>query len=218
MNVKQNILERRTANVKSVPSVQLSPAAVKGKVTAQIYKGKYQRLGTVAIPDINICLPVYDQPYNSQALSRGAQQLKSVNASKIEVDNAMGSGNFILVAHNYNDGKSMFSPLQQYINKDAPYLVNGRPAEDHWIDGMNVFMANDKGVYKYKIISQKTISATDTSVRRDSEEPELNIITCLFPSDTYRIDTRAKLVKQWSWNNAPNSALKPFDNTYNLRK
>ena len=68
------------------------------------------RVGTVAIPDLGILLPIYNKPYDEQALLVGAQQLE---AKGKDADQAtIGKGNFLLVAHNYTDGKKMFSPLQ----------------------------------------------------------------------------------------------------------
>ena len=222
-NVRQSLVQhqrtkaQRRVTVKD--QVAIDPTAVQRKVTEPMVGMKnVHRLGSIAIPNLNISLPIYDQPYNNQTLSKGAQQMKAVNDKNIEVDTAMGNGNYVLVAHNYNDGKSMLSPLQQYINKDAPYLVNGKKQGNDWLNGAPIYLANDQGVFEYQIDSQRTLDAKDTSIRRNTDQAELNVITCLFPSDQYRIDTHAKLVKQWEWSNVPNDVLRALSARYNLKE
>lgn len=192
---------------------------VKRKVLAQTEsKLNIQRQGVIAIPDLSIYLPIYNKPYNTTALKKGAQQLNAVNSNNVEINNSMGSGNYILVAHNYSDGKSMFSPLQQHINKDAPYLVNNKANDVNWLDGIQIYTANDKGIYKYQIENQRAIPERQVSIRKDTSKPTLTIITCLFPSDQYRIETQATLVKSWEWDSAPNNVLEYFNQKYNLKK
>lgn len=222
-NVRQSLVQNQRAKtqrqIKVHDQISIDPTAVQRKVTEPISGVQnVHRLGSIAIPNLNISLPIYDQPYNNQVLSKGAQQMKAVNDKNIEVDTAMGNGNFVLVAHNYNDGKSMLGPLQQYINKDAPYLVNGKKQGNDWLNGVPIYLANDQGVFKYQINNQRTLDAKDTSIRRNTNQAELNVITCLFPSDQYRIDTHAKLVKQWNWSNVPNTVLRALSTPYNLKK
>lgn len=220
-NLQQTIVNRNRKSKAKLANEQMKidPSAIRRKVVNNQYQNKHwQKLGNIVIPNLQISLPIYNQPYNQDALKIGAQQLKSVNNQNIEIDNSMGNGNYILVAHNYNDGKSMFSALQQYSNKDEPYFVNHKLGTNNWLNGAVIYLANDQGVYQYTIDNQQTINEDDLSVRKNNSQATLNIITCLFPSDTYRIDTQAHLTKKWSWNSAPNDVLKCLNQPYNLKR
>lgn len=167
------------------------------------------RVGTVAVPDLGILLPIYNKPYDEQALLVGAQQLE---AKGKDADQAtIGKGNFLLVAHNYTDGKKMFSPLQQNIGLNAPYLVNRHAQDNHWLDGKKIYLANDKGLYEYTIDVQRTIPGYKTDIQNNTDKPEINVITCLEPDDSWRIDTHGNLSQKWSWDQAPSNIVSYFD-------
>lgn len=167
------------------------------------------RVGTVAVPDLGILLPIYNKPYDEQALLVGAQQLE---AKGKDADQAtIGKGNFLLVAHNYTDGKKMFSPLQQNIGLNAPYLVNRHAQDNHWLDGKKIYLANDKGLYEYTIDVQRTIPGYKTDIQNNTDKPEINVITCLEPDDSWRIDTHGNLSQKWSWDQAPSDIVSYFD-------
>lgn len=167
------------------------------------------RVGTVAVPDLGILLPIYNKPYDEQALLVGAQQL---DAKGKDADQAtIGKGNFLLVAHNYTDGKKMFSPLQQNMGLNAPYLVNRHAQDNHWLDGKKIYLANDKGLYEYTIDVQHTIPEYRTDIQNNTDKPEINVITCLEPDDSWRIDTHGNLSQKWSWDQAPSDIINYFD-------
>lgn len=149
---------------------------------------------------------------------KGAQQLKAVH-NKVETDTTFGTGNVILVAHNYADGRKMFSPLQQTLNRNEPYYQNGVLGKNNWLDGQRIYCANDAGVYEYQITEQKGMNETDLNIRNDSPTAEISIITCLYPDDTKRILTKAKLERKWSWSLVPHPIANYFDiklNPYNF--
>lgn len=217
--LKQNAIQsQRKVVIQDRRVKKISAEKLKKEVTNNVYKNKgWNRLGVVTIPFLNISLPIYDHPYDEQALAKGAQHLNAVNKNQISVDGSIGSGNYILVAHNYNDGKTMFSALQQNLNKDAPYLVNNSTQTNNWLSGKKVYVANDQGIYEYTIDDQKAIKGIDTSVRQNTEQAKLSIITCLFPSDQYRIDTEGTLTNYWSWSMAPQSVLQKINIKFNLK-
>lgn len=205
-NVRQRVVNHQravTVDDQTVPNRN----AVRDQAVKNDYEQRgWQRLGTIAIPKLSIRLPIYDQPYNAAALKIGAQQIKARKA-KTEIDTTIGTGNFILAAHNYADGKTMFSALQQMANKDAPYLVNDQLGHNDWLNGSKLYLANDRGVYEYRIDDQYTVKKDDLNVLQNTDDAVVNIVTCLYPSDEYRIITHASLVKQWDWQTVPNRAL-----------
>lgn len=58
-------------------------------------------------------------------------------------------------------------------------------------------MANRAGIYQYKVTDQILVNKGDTDVLRQTQSPQLTIISCLFPSTQYRIITKVSLDKTW---------------------
>lgn len=155
--------------------------------------------GTVIIPQLSIRENIYSQD-DQQALNKGAEHLANNG-----IQFALGQGNLVLAAHNYNDSKSRFSRLQENSNQDYPYLVCNKKGSDSWLNGTIIFIANSKNIFVYQVDDQKTVKADDTNVLDQSNLNELTLITCLFPSDQYRIITHAKQIHAYTWEKTPQS-------------
>jgi len=168
--------------------------------------------GFVAIPSRNILLPIYNNAYSDKGLNAGANY-----ANKSAVDPTgknkpvMGQGNYGLAAHNFNDGQTGFSGLQQETNHDTPYLQNGQLKGSNWLNGQKVLLANGQGIFDYKITGQTLVTSKEVSVLNPTKNAEVTIISCLFPSTNYRIITHAKLKKTYTWDNAPQQLVKEFN-------
>lgn len=171
------------------------------------------RQGIIAIPDLGILLPIYNKPYDDNALKVGAQQLKALQNQQ-ETNATMGQGNLILVAHNYTDGKTVFSPLQQTSGQNYPYLIGRRTQDNHWLDNKKIYTANQNGFYEYTIDTQKTIPEYALDVRNDSVNSQINVITCLSPDSSFRIVTHGNKTNQWNYSNVPTQIA----NYFNLNK
>ncbi|MDF7626509.1 class A sortase [Lactobacillaceae bacterium L1_55_11] len=172
--------------------------------------GHLTKQGYVAIPDMGIFMPIYDDAYNQHALDLGAN-----TANKDTPVPKMGEGNYTLAAHNWDNGYTGFSALQQTLNQNAPYLVNGQTGQSDWLDGKKIYMANADGIYTYTVRSQTTVNQDDVSVldvnARINGNPKLTIITCLFPNIKYRIITNAEFTNFSSWQNAPDRLVNDFN-------
>jgi sortase A len=170
--------------------------------------------GFVAVPSVGILQPIFDSAYTDKGLNAGANY-----ANRSEVDPTgqnipvMGQGNYGLASHNFNDGHTGFSPLQEKLDQDDPYLVNGKFGTSDWLDGKAVYLANGDHIYEYTISGQDLVKKGTISVLNPTADPEVTIITCLFPSTEYRIITHAKLTKSWDWQNAPAVVVNYFDLT-----
>ncbi|WEV61159.1 class A sortase [Streptococcaceae bacterium ESL0729] len=168
--------------------------------------------GFVSIPSRNILLPIYNDAYSDAGLNAGANY-----ANKSQLDPlgstvpVMGQGNYGLAAHNFNDGKTGFSGLQKEINNDSPYIINGKLSGSDWLNGQTVLLANASGIYEYQITGQTLVTKNTTSVLNPSENPELTIVSCLFPSTDFRIITHAQLTSSYSWDNAPQELVNEFN-------
>ena len=210
LGAKQTVVNhtRKSLTVSKVTNV----TSIKNTVTNNDYADKgWQKIGMIAIPDLGILLPIYNQPYNQDALKVGAQELTNSDPS---ATSNLRIGNFTLVAHNYNDGHTMFSALQQNANQDAPYLINGQRGNNDWLDGKKIYVAGESGIYEYIITGQSTVSENNTSILNGNQN-QIQIITCLFPSDHNRIVTRGKPVAKYMWDSAPADVVSLFDTQNN---
>jgi len=173
----------------------------------------FKKQGMVSIPSVNILLPIYNDAYSDKGLSYGAAY---ANRSKIDPKGTsvpmFGHGNYGLAAHNFNDGKTGFSSLQEKMNSNMPYLRdNEQLGGSSWLNGQNVYLANGSSIFVYQITGQRTVSSKDTSVLNKSNKTKLTIISCLFPNTNYRIVTSAELVKTVSWADASDTEISLFD-------
>lgn len=166
--------------------------------------------GFVAIPKLSILLPIYDNAYSAKALNLGAN-----TAQKGTPVPTMGQGNYTLAAHNWDNGYTAFSALQQKLKQNAPYYANGQFGSSDWLNGQTIYLANGDGVFRYQITGQDGVSQDDVSVlnpnARDEDKAKLTIVTCLFPDTTKRIITNAKFVGFDDWADASNAEVSYFD-------
>ena len=170
--------------------------------------------GFVSMPLLGILQPIFDNAYSEVGLDAGANYAnRTVDDPDGDQVPVMGQGNYGLASHNFNDGKTGFSALQERLNQDAPYLVDGQLKGSDWLNGQPIYMANRSGIYEYKVTGQSLVNKGDTDVLRQTQSPQLTIISCLFPSTQYRIITKASLDKKWEWHNAPDKVVHYFDLT-----
>lgn len=207
------INERQQMTPRHVVTENINVTNVRNNVSVSL-PGIGKRVGTISIPKLGILLPIGSKPHQMQALAQGAQQLSTASGKP-------GRGNFIVVAHNYGDGKTMFSALQQYVWQDSPYLVANKSHENNWLNGQHIYVATAQRIYDYVIQGQRVVKANDLSVVQASSKDEINLLTCLIPTDSYRIVTHGKLRRSWSWDQVPRPVLMNFDLNqfhYNLAK
>lgn len=170
--------------------------------------------GFVSVPRVKILQPIFNDAYSKKGLAAGANY-----ANRNEEDPQgkrlpqMGSDNYGLASHNFYDGKTGFSPLQQNLKQDQPYIVNGKLHDNDWLNGEKIYLANQNGIYKYRIVRQHIVKPTDVSILNPTRRPRVTIITCLYPSTQYRIITEGTIVKKYSWQRAPAKVVNYFDLT-----
>lgn len=171
-----------------------------------------KKQGFISIPSLDILLPIYNDAYSNRGLNAGANY---ANRSEMDPEGLqipkMGKGNYGLAAHNFNDGITGFSSLQEKRNNDLPYLINGKTGTSHWLKGTKVYMADEVGIYEYQILKQTVVLKTNVSVLNPKGDTRLTIISCLFPSTEYRIITIALLDNSYSWETAPASIVNLFN-------
>jgi len=173
-----------------------------------------KKQGFVSVPTVGILEPVFNDAYSEKGLQAGAnyanRSREDPTGQKIPV---MGQGNYGLASHNFDDGLTGFSGLQQNYQDDEPYLVNGRRQTNDWLNHKAIYLANDDGIYEYRIKQQRLAKSDDVRVLDETKQPQVTIITCLFPSTSYRIITTGYLKHSYSWKKAPNQVMQYFDLT-----
>lgn len=220
LNSKQIVVAntRRTSSIIDVGTKDINISSIRQDITSNNVKDA-NKLGVIAIPDLDIFLPIYDKPYDPNILLEGSNLLRSTQNNRSS-NVSIGDGNTILVAHNYNDGRTMFSPLQQNINQNQQYLKDGKPIHNYWLSGKKIYIASHTSIFVYTIEVQKTIHESDLTIKKETSDPVVNIITCLEPNDSYRIVTHGRLIEKYSWFNAPLDIINLFDKSkfpYNLK-
>lgn len=173
-----------------------------------------KKQGFVSVPAVGILEPIFNDAYSERGLQAGANY---ANRSQVDPTGkqvpVMGQENYGLASHNFDDGLTGFSGLQQNYQNDAPYLVNGQHRTNNWLNHKAIYLSNKDGIYEYRINQQRLVKANDVSVLDPTQRAQVTIITCLFPSTSYRIITTGYLKKEYTWAKAPNRIVSYFDLT-----
>lgn len=173
-----------------------------------------KKQGFISIPVVGILEPIFNDAYSEKGLQAGANY---ANRSQSDPTGkqvpVMGQGNYGLASHNFDDGLTGFSGLQQNYQNDSPYLVDGRRQKSNWLNKQAIYLANSDGIFEYRIKQQRLVKADDVSVLDPSQKAQVTIITCLFPSTAYRITTIGQLKKSYTWDKAPGHIINYFDLT-----
>ncbi|KXT78686.1 Sortase A, LPXTG specific [Streptococcus sp. DD13] len=152
-------------------------------------------IGGVAIPDINLNLPIF-KGLSNVALMYGAGTMKE--------DQKMGEGNYALASHHvFNIAGStemLFSPL------------------DRAKVGMNIYITDKSKVYTYVITEVTVVEPTAVQVIDDEPGKKLiTLVTCDDPGATKRTIVKGELVesKTEDYSKANSKTLSYFAKKYN---
>lgn len=115
-----------------------------------------------------ISVPVQDgvyTPINTTIFEGSSNYVLAYGAGTIKPDQKMGTGNYVIGAHNVADNTSLFSPLQTQID------VAKKP---------KAYLSDGKNVYTYQLNSWDRVSRTTHGLVADKEnqKPKLTLITC----------------------------------------
>ncbi|WP_029510372.1 class A sortase [Leuconostoc lactis] len=203
--------QRQKAQARQAKNDTTSRDQIAKMVMRQAQKGLEKR-GFVAIPSRFILLPIYNDAYSNKGLDAGANYANRSAVDPLGTQKPiMGQGNYGLAGHNFNDGQSGFSALQESNNHDWPYIQNGQLKGSNWLNGEPVILANASGLFVYDITGQTTVNKNDIAVLNPTQAPTLTIISCLFPSTQYRIITHAALKTHYTWQKAPQDLVDLFN-------
>lgn len=146
-DVKKNKDRETTFDFDSVES--LSTEAV---LRAQFENKNLPVVGAVALPDVEINLPIF-KGLSNVALLTGAGTMKE--------DEEMGKGNYALASHRTQDGVSLFSPLERSKV------------------GQVIYVTDLTNVYTYRITMVEKIEPTRVELIEDVPDKKMiTLITC----------------------------------------
>lgn len=138
-------------------------------LAAQQNKSKAPMIGEIAIPDVDINLPIVKGVSDDNLL---------VGAATMKPGQEMGVGNYTLASH-YSDAYNetlLFAPL---VRASA---------------GMKIYLTDLKKVYTYEITSVTLVEPTAVEVLDETGENIITLVTCNDLSATKRRIVRGKLI------------------------
>ncbi|MCC9735438.1 class A sortase, partial [Streptococcus agalactiae] len=163
-------------------------------LSAQTKSHNLPVIGGIAIPDVEINLPIFKGLGNTE-LSYGAGTMK-------ENQIMGGPNNYALASHHVfgltGSSKMLFSPLE------------------HAKKGMKVYLTDKSKVYTYTITEISKVTPEHVEVIDDTPgKSQLTLVTCTDPEATERIIVHAELEKTGEFSTADESILKAFSKKYN---
>lgn len=151
-------------------------------------------IGGIAIPDLDINLPIFKGLGNTE-LSYGAGTMKK--------NQVMGGvNNYALASHHVfeleGSSKMLFSPLERAKI------------------GMTIYLTDKSMIYTYVITSVESVVPDRSDVLNDSPgQSEVTLVTCTDQAATNRIVVKGNLESSVSYDQAPKDVLKAFQYAYN---
>ena len=155
---------------------------------ARASKQSINIIGEIAIPSINLTLPIATGVSNTTL---------ALAAGTMRADQQMGQGNYPLAGHNMAHGsKILFSPLYYHAKV-----------------GQMIYQTDMKKIYYYRIYERKFIKATRVDVVNNTKKTIVTLITC-DKIGKNRLLVRGKFIKAVAFNKAPHSVQKALSSKY----
>lgn len=145
---------------------KVKPMNTQQAAQAQINKTS-GAIGAIAIPDVNLHLPIM-LGLSNDAMSTGGGTMRK--------DQVMGKGNYPLAGHYMTANGILFSPLENTKTGELVYLTNL------------------KHVYVYRIYMKKVVKPTAVWLVDNTKQNIVTLITCA-DGGTNRWAIRGKLIK-----------------------
>lgn len=159
---------------------------------AQMDKQKLPVIGGIAIPELDLNLPIFKGVSNTNLI---------LGAGTMKEDQEMGKGNYALASHHVSGQPNMlFSVL-----KEGPAKPNQR-----------VYLTDKTNIYEYVIYSVFEVTPEHVEVIDDNgDEKMLTLITCNDLNAEKRVVVQAKLEKQYPVGESSKAVKKAFKKPYN---
>ncbi|AFW91663.1 sortase SrtA [Lactococcus cremoris subsp. cremoris UC509.9] len=150
-------------------------------------------IGGIAIPELNINLPIFKGVGNTSLLY-GAGTMKG--------DQVMGEGNYTLAGHNMTGFTSDLSILFTPLEKAKA--------------GMSIYVTDKNNVYQYKIDKIDVVTPEHVEVLNDTPgKKEITLVTCADAESTHRIIVHGTFVDEKAYDKVTDSVKNAFEKKYN---
>ena len=161
-------------------------------LSSQWEKQKLPVIGGIAIPELEINLPIFKGLDNTNLL---------YGAGTMKPDQKMGEGNYSLASHHVfqgeNAGQLLFSPL-----------ANAK-------QGMKIYLTDKGKVYTYEITEVKKVTPDRVDEVEDREGvKEITLVTCEDYEATERIIVKGDLKEVKAYSETPEEVLESFNKAY----
>lgn len=144
------------------------------QVAQSARKNNAHTIGALAIPDVNMRLPIL-LGMSDDAMATGGGTMRE--------DQVMGKGNYPLAGHYMTSKGILFSPLEDVKKGELVYLTNM------------------KKVYIYRIYMKKVVNPYAVYLVNNTKKPIVTLITCA-DGGVNRWAIRGKLIKTEEANNS----------------
>lgn len=150
-------------------------------------------IGGIAIPELNINLPIFKGVGNTSLL---------YGAGTMKADQVMGEGNYTLAGHNMTGFTSDLSILFTPLEKAKA--------------GMSIYVTDKNNVYQYKIDKIDVVTPEHVEVLNDTPgKKEITLVTCADAEATHRIIVHGTFVDEKSFDKVTDSVKNAFEKKYN---
>lgn len=160
-------------------------------LSSQWEKQKLPVIGGIAIPELEINLPIFKGLDNTNLL---------YGAGTMKPDQKMGEGNYSLASHHVfqgeNAGQLLFSPL-----------ANAK-------QGMKIYLTDKEKVYTYEITEVKKVTPDRVDEVEDRGVKEITLVTCEDYEATERIIVKGNLKEVKAYSETSEEVLESFNKAY----
>ena len=160
-------------------------------LSSQWEKQKLPVIGGIAIPELEINLPIFKGLDNTNLL---------YGAGTMKPEQKMGEGNYSLASHHVfqgeNAGQLLFSPL-----------ANAK-------QGMKIYLTDKEKVYTYEITEVKKVTPDRVDEVEDRGVKEITLVTCEDYEATERIIVKGNLKEVKAYSEMPEEVLESFNKAY----
>lgn len=172
---------------------QVESISTEAVLKAQWESQQLPVIGGIAIPDLNVNLPIF-KGLSNVALMYGAGTMKE--------NQEMGQGNYALASHHIfglaGASETLFSPLE-----------NAQ-------EGMKIYLTDKQNVYTYVVTSVQSVTPESVEVIDDVEgQTEITLVTCEDLEATMRTIVKGRLESSTPYGETPAEVLKYFEMKYN---
>lgn len=177
--IKSNQKKETTFDFDAVEALDFQ-AVVKSKLN----KGDLYTLGGIAIPELQLNLPIFKGVSNYSLI---------VGAGTMKPEQQMGEGNYALASHHMLEKNMLFGPL---VNSEI---------------GQTIYLTDLESVYEYRITRKEYVEPTRVDVIEDvADKALITLVTC-DATGANRLIVQGELHKKTPYSKTSDTILQAFN-------